>query len=315
MEDSKYGCVVITFIALWFVLVFTIIIPNCNFLAGIGWSLLLAVILLGLFIVILSKGMDKTAKENNILIGEIMTKKEIKPSIIKNNVVGNYFFAVEPNRIWVSIISSQTLVREEFINDFTVDKYIDSFSSITPQYNFFVDSTRDKVAIVLFNDKNIKVNQIDFGTIVSIEQIKNGTTIYKKSTSGAIGRALVGSVVAGGVGAIVGGSTANQTGIEKCTSLITKIQLNDIGNPSIEIVWYKDNEGMQDIENTHYYTQSQKVIDMFKAIIATNETSKNEVSNNNSTVADEITKLHKLMTDDIITKEEFEEQKSKILSR
>ncbi|MFR9553411.1 MAG: SHOCT domain-containing protein [Rikenellaceae bacterium] len=279
---------------------------------GLVWTVLIGVVILIIIIISIA---FKEAKDNDYFANEIIASKGIKLKTKLQNQ-GRYYFGIEDNRIWCAIIASQKLIEEKFIDDFATTKHISCLHYLYPSYCFFVDSDSRKVAIVLFENDKINIYQIDFSSIVSIEQIKNGTTIYQKSTSGAIGRALVGGVLAGGVGAIVGGSTAKQNGKEKCTSLLTKIQLNDIANPSIEIVWYKDKQGYENIEDSDFYTQAQKTLDMFKAIIATNEAMANVVKqvDSSSNVADEIAKLHKLMIDGIITKEEFEAQKSKILN-
>ncbi|MFR9498717.1 MAG: SHOCT domain-containing protein [Rikenellaceae bacterium] len=267
---------------------------------------------------------NNTKQSNTDTLYSRWDSKQIKPYKTEFGKLNSLCVAFDNNLVWCGIVNDGAVSKESIISNFTTKNYVCCLDSWGDSCCVMADTKRKVLAIVKFETSSpstlpnvISVKQINFSSIVAVEQIKNGSTIYQKSTSGAIGRALVGGVLAGGAGAIVGGSTAKQKGEERCTSLLTKIQLNDITNPSFEVVWVKiDGEGFGNIESLPIYAQAQQTLDMIKAIIATNEAVANEVTqvDSSSNVADEIIKLHKLMTDNIITKEEFEAQKKKILN-
>ncbi len=64
--------------------------------------------------------------------------------------------------------------------------------------------------------------------VTGCELIENG-----KAISGGIGRAVVGGAIAGGVGAIVGASTASAK--ERINEMKMKITLNNVNNPTVYI--------------------------------------------------------------------------------
>ena len=286
---------------------------------GFWWSVLVVLLLLAAFVFYICHTSDKEKKYNARLIDNHLVKKGI--STKKIEYIGGFFIAIDDNRIWYAIINSKSksITKDFIINDFSARNHICCFNIPSQKrYCIFIDQNREKLIIlaVNLNTEEIEIKHFDFSSIVSVEQIKNGITIYKKSNSSTIGRALVGGVLAGGAGAVIGGTTGKQTGEDKCTSLITKIQLNDISEPTYELIWHKSSEGITNIEDSSTYKMAQKVLDTIKAIIATTEAvPKNDEKKASSSVADEIVKLHKLMSDNIISKEEFEQQKKRLLEQ
>jgi hypothetical protein len=63
--------------------------------------------------------------------------------------------------------------------------------------------------------------------ILACSIVSDGEEITAASTSSTVGRALVGGLLFGGVGAIVGGATASRIGKEKIKSLELKLLVND----------------------------------------------------------------------------------------
>lgn len=268
----------------------------------------------------------KETKISNInVIENYLRKKGLKPYKTEQTSLFQRYVAFGDNTIWCAIMEKGSLVKDLIVSNFSADNYVCNFQNYNI-INFFshcvmTDSSKKELAIIIFKNDTILLKRISFSSIISVEQIQNGSTIYQKSLPGTIGRALVGGVLAGGAGAIVGSSTTKQKGSNKCTSLITKIRFSDVVNPSYDIVWY-NGKGLENMENLDLYTAAQKSLDIIKAIIANNEAEIQQQTNINEgtktstiNVADEISKLHKLMTDGIITNEEFEAQKNKILNQ
>lgn len=76
---------------------------------------------------------------------------------------------------------------------------------------------------------------IPFKDIISVELIEDGSTILKKSTTRTIGGAVIGGVLAGGLGAVVGGLSGSSTQKDKISKVNIKILLRNIKNPVLLI--------------------------------------------------------------------------------
>ncbi|MEC1437225.1 immunity protein [Bacillus sonorensis] len=77
---------------------------------------------------------------------------------------------------------------------------------------------------------------IPFNKIVDSEILIDDTTIMKASRGQQVAGALIGGAIAGGVGAIIGGSSPNTTGINNVKRIRLKITNEDFENP----VYYID---------------------------------------------------------------------------
>src|SRR5690606_14697946 len=64
-----------------------------------------------------------------------------------------------------------------------------------------------------------------YSSIMSCEIIEDGETIYRKSNT--LGRAVVGGVIAGGVGAVIGGLTAQGKQDKEIKTIDLKILIRD----------------------------------------------------------------------------------------
>lgn len=61
----------------------------------------------------------------------------------------------------------------------------------------------------------------------------DGTTTYKKSAARTIGGAMIGSILSGGVGAVVGGLSGGSRKRKKIKKIDLKITVRDIENPCV----------------------------------------------------------------------------------
>ena len=94
--------------------------------------------------------------------------------------------------------------------------------------NFEIDDNSKKWIINnkgLFS-KNVVPKIFNYSDIVDFELLEDGESIAK----GGLGRAVVGGVLFGGIGAVVGGITGKKKSKPVCNSLKIKITLNDINN-------------------------------------------------------------------------------------
>ena len=128
--------------------------------------------------------------------------------------------------------------------------------------NVYLDELDKKMFIVNLMEKTKYL--IPFEEIIGMEIMEDGI-----STNG-VGRAIVGGILFGGVGAIVGSNTGKKT----INSLSIVIYLNKISDPMIEIVITSSNTSNIKTDGIIYKNQinfARKMDATIRAIIANNE--------------------------------------------
>ena len=157
------------------------------------------------------------------------------------------------------------------------------------------------------NELTIEI--IDFSKIIECQLLEDSNIIQK----GGIGRAVVGGVIAGGVGAIVGATTRQSKNI--VNDLQIRILTNDINN-SFYIIHIIDTETKKDsLIFKHSMEFANNVYSTIIAIIKLNDNSNNIGITTNEDFEQQIEKLSNLKEKGIITQEEFDKSKKKILSK
>lgn len=189
-------------------------------------------------------------------------------------------------------------------------------------YGFITDDVNEFVVIA--TPSKIYVHR--YSDIVSIAYEENGSDVFNKS----IGGAVAGGILFGSVGAIVGGSTAKAKQNKEISKMSVKILLKSTTNPTIILPIYevgKDGsliETKNAADKMHYDGLMREVsgikeifsiiIDIVdKNVIVQKATPLLQNVSSNS-VADELEKLAKLRDSGILTEEEFNTQKSKLLN-
>ena len=199
----------------------------------------------------------------------------------------------------------------------TVDK-----SSLTLKayndYAFVTDDVNKFIAIV----KPSSIQVLRYSDIVSISYEENGNNVYNKSLGGAV----VGGLLFGGVGAIVGGNTAKATQNKEVSSMSIKILLKSTSDSAIILTIYNGPtlKTKETADRMHYEGLMKEVTgikDIFSIIIDITDKSNSLIASSptplmssTSSVADELAKLAKLKDAGILSEEEFNAQKSKLLN-
>ena len=211
------------------------------------------------------------------------------------------------------------------IENFTISRKVDGFGGF---YIFAIDEINEKIALVTESVNHI----VSFSEIIGVELIEDGNTVSKKSTTRTIGGAIVGGVLAGGVGTIVGGLSGNSTQKSKISSLSVKILLRSLDKPSLLITCFDSRtmttEHKASIETdgkleSYIYKIGKKnaddIKDLVSVIIDRTDTKNGAIPveiapKPSNSIADEILKLNELKEKGILTEEEFTLQKNKILN-
>lgn len=186
-------------------------------------------------------------------------------------------------------------------------------------YAFITDDVNEFIVIV----KPAIIQVLRYTDIVSISYEENGNNVYNKSLGGAV----AGGLLFGGVGAIVGSNTEKVTQNREVSSMSIKILLKSTSNSTIFLTIYNGAPlKTKEIEDRMLYEKLKKeaigIKDIFSIIIDITDKHSSQVVTNQTTsmskagsIADELTKLAKLKDSGILSEEEFNAQKSKLLNR
>lgn len=217
------------------------------------------------------------------------------------------------------------IMLKEFNLNYTLKKWDVVMKKSTPavkaynDYAFITDDVNEFVAIVTPTSMHLH----RYSDIVSITYEENGNDMYNKSLGGAV----VGGLLFGGVGAIVGSNTAKAVKNKKIERMSIKILLKSTSEPTILLEIYnsrKDGailETKKDADKIFYKGLMKEVTgikDIFSIIIdmvdKRNVGQSLQISTSSSnSIADELTKLVQLRDAGVLTEEEFQAQKAKLL--
>ncbi len=137
--------------------------------------------------------------------------------------------------------------------------------------------------------------------------IEHQDQIIEQKSKSVIGRALIGGLLLGPVGAVVGG----MTGVGS-----KQIKLNDVDN-IITIAFTDESDKEYIILFSCTNKKLKKVQEYFKSKFGDKFKKPSDIQPNtqsNTSIADELLKLKELLDSGVLTQEEFVEQKNKILN-
>lgn len=141
-----------------------------------------------------------------------------------------------------------------------------------------------------------------YSDILDFELLEDNNTI---ETNAGIGKAVAGGLLFGGVGAIVGGSTAKRKSKKVVNSIRIKITLNNTQNPVIYIDLLKDQLKTDSLEFKNITEIAQKLISVLNII--------KNISQKENDSFEEIIKYKELLDNGVISQEEFETKKKELL--
>ncbi|MBU5441729.1 SHOCT domain-containing protein [Paenibacillus sp. MSJ-34] len=194
-----------------------------------------------------------------------------------------------------------------------------------------LDEQTNRLCIIYSQFNEIKI--LKYRDILAVEVIEDNESVNKTSRSSQIGGALIGSVVAGGVGAIIGGLSGKSISSTKIKKLDLKIVVNDISQPVYILNFMncisettgeelsgvsKDDPKYKDaLKNvTHWHSLISVLIKRADEEDKEKERQdRNDIENiSKPNSVDELFKLSQLLKEGFITQEEYEKQKAKILA-
>ena len=209
-------------------------------------------------------------------------------------------------------------LRSELVS---LDNFTATKKLVGPWGLIAIDDNTQQIAIKANTAAIIKYPYSD---IMGCEIIEDGKTTYKKSS--IVSRAIVGGVLAGGAGAIIGGLTGENKKIKEIENLDFKIVFKDTKRPSFKIrffdAWEETNntKASINISDALYGPIFKKSLnnlkewkDIIEIIIDRVDSERSTPPTVQLSVTDELIKLSDLKEKGVLTNEEFEQQKGKLL--
>ena len=200
---------------------------NIMHMEGLIWVVFL---LIGLIIYFYDKNSKKqrTDEYETLLLdtnfeGELISDEEKKHCVTINK---------SKKQVLCCIISTDRVEDSKLIDNINITTQVVHLKSPTEYISIFmfVDDINNNIHIIEMSYYKLTYHKIKFEDILSVELITDNITVSSKSTLGTIGRGVVGAAVAGGVGAIIGGTTGSSKAIDKFSTLELKITTKDITN-------------------------------------------------------------------------------------
>lgn len=204
---------------------------------------------------------------------------------------------------------------ENFSASFTV-KNNDS------RYMFCIDDNKRKILCIIANDDTNHL--FDFENVISAEIIEDCNTTYSKSSARTIGGGVIGGIIGGGAGAIIGGLSGNNKGKKKVKEIKVKILLRNYPSTTIYLECLRNEQTEWDTDGIVYKLANEeatKILDKLSVIIDLvdrEEKSKQNTlaeipSSSTNSIADELEKIYSLKEKGIISVEEYDKLKTKLL--
>jgi hypothetical protein len=156
----------------------------------------------------------------------------------------------------------------------------------------------------------------NYNEILQSEILEDGATITTTSRRSQLGGALLGGVLAGGVGAVIGGLSGSQSSSQEVKKIQLQVVVNDTKKSFYRITFMSLENGVK--KDMSVYKLANKNVTHWHNLISylINHADKKDgvVNQSTTTNLDEIRKLSELFKEGILTEEEFNQQKQKLLS-
>ncbi|MEX5748765.1 SHOCT domain-containing protein [Massilia sp. X63] len=208
--------------------------------------------------------------------------------------------------------------------DFTLSQHVVGCDLKT---GIALDESRGKLCLMTRSGDQFTLRMIEMRDIVSAELFEDGDSVTKTMRSSQLGGALIGGLAFGGVGALVGGLSGKTRTATKIKQIALRIVANDPSSPLHDITFMNTDQkkdgfvyraAMQNARHWHGILEiliKRADTEMKSSQPAAAIPQATPAAALDGSVADELEKLASLRTAGILTDDEFNTQKSKLLAR
>ncbi len=197
-----------------------------------------------------------------------------------------------------------------------------------------LDEETKRVCFVKTKGKDFKssneftIQYYSYRDLLEAHIIEDGVSTTRTSRTSQVGGALIGAVIAGGFGAVIGGLSGKTKTSQEVKNVKLQLVVRDTKTPVLEVPILnhytelkKDSVLYKEVEKdaTHWHKLISVLIKQADIEDKNQGIEQEQMplleKKSDSSVADEIKKLHELLKEGILTEEEFNAQKQKILSK
>lgn len=111
-------------------------------------------------------------------------------------------------------------------------KFMQASDSRDQGIGIAVSVANGQFCFIVHEPPNVRVRMFQATDILEVELDENDVTVTKHNTGSILGRAIVGGVLTGGIGALAGGVTGKTTGKSKVSSITLKVLVRDAHQPN-----------------------------------------------------------------------------------
>lgn len=180
-----------------------------------------------------------------------------------------------------------------------------------------VDEPRKKICLITPISHRI----LSYKDVISAELFEDGASVTKTVRSSQIGGAIVGGLVLGGVGAIIGGLSGKTETSGKIKSISLRLIINDTNAPLHDVFFMNVESKKDGFVYTQAIQSARRWYGIVEVLIKRAEAeersllaSEGSLELPHVSIADEIKKLADLHRSGALTADEFQQQKSRLLS-
>lgn len=176
---------------------------------------------------------------------------------------------------------------------------------------YFREDTRLQMWYVSEEKEPVNPTLYRYDEIATFELKEDGNSV----SSGGLGRALVGGVLFGGVGAVVGAVTGGKTTKRVISSLQFEISLTNHwrNHITVNLMRFGGTCKSGSLAYSGYMQEAGKLINLFNSICGRAKQDTVGPATAPISIADEIIKFKELCNQGIITEEEFSKKKKELL--
>lgn len=181
-----------------------------------------------------------------------------------------------------------------------------------------IDEQRKKVCLIDHRQRTVSCRVVTYKDLLSSEIFEDGSTVTKTVRSSQLGGALIGGLALGGVGAIIGGLSGKTKTSGKVKRIDLRITVNDTQNPLHDVNFLnvetkQDGIVYQGAMKTARHWHGLVEVLIKRADMEERETHIVAAPLLHASVADELKKLADLKDLGILSAEEFQSQKTRLL--
>ncbi len=182
-----------------------------------------------------------------------------------------------------------------------------------------IDEERKKICLLDYSQQNVAVRLFSYSDLLSSEIFEDGITVTKTVRSSQIGGALAGGLAFGGMGTIIGGISGKTQRYGNIESIDLRLTVNDTRNP-LHCITFLDREAKKDgFRYKQAFQQARHWYGLIEVLIKRADLEDKTIHARDTPkilsgfIADELKKLAELRDRGILSNDEFQQQKMRLL--